>query len=136
MPRAARSPARSAPALYTSNHFVNAPIGYGHAVDLIPFAADWEGPVAASLWLVTACASRERVTLIYPPSADLAVEAKPVMPPQAVGSETRSLRRAGFFRPSETRAGTLLESRAACLGGSAYILHGGAQSGVDQRSTY
>ncbi|WP_368933698.1 M15 family metallopeptidase [Brevundimonas naejangsanensis] len=29
----------------TSNHFVNAQTGYGHAVDLIPFPVDWEGPV-------------------------------------------------------------------------------------------
>ena len=43
--------------------------------------------LAASLLLVTGCASRERVTPIYPPSADLAVEAKPVMPPEAVRSE-------------------------------------------------
>lgn len=28
-----------------SNHFVNARTGYGHAVDLIPFPVDWEGPV-------------------------------------------------------------------------------------------
>ena len=28
----------------TSNHFVNAKTGYGHAVDLIPFPVDWEGP--------------------------------------------------------------------------------------------
>lgn len=28
----------------TSNHFVNPKTGYGHAVDLIPFPVDWEGP--------------------------------------------------------------------------------------------
>nr|WP_312120561.1 M15 family metallopeptidase [Brevundimonas diminuta] len=28
----------------TSNHFVNTKTGYGHAVDLIPFPVDWEGP--------------------------------------------------------------------------------------------
>ena len=47
--------------------------------------------LVASLLPVTACASRERVTLIYPPSADLAVEAKPVMPPEAVRSETAGI---------------------------------------------
>ncbi len=47
--------------------------------------------LAASLLLVTACASRERVTVIYPPSADLAVEAKPIMPAEAVRSEAAGI---------------------------------------------
>lgn len=29
----------------SSNHFVNARTGYGHAVDLVPYPVDWEGPV-------------------------------------------------------------------------------------------
>lgn len=29
----------------TSNHFVNSRTGYGHAVDLVPYPVDWEGPV-------------------------------------------------------------------------------------------
>ena len=29
----------------TSNHFVNPKTGFGHAVDLVPFPVDWEGPV-------------------------------------------------------------------------------------------
>ena len=28
-----------------SNHFKNAKTGYGHAVDLVPYPVDWEGPV-------------------------------------------------------------------------------------------
>lgn len=28
----------------TSNHFVNATTGFGHAVDLVPHPVDWEGP--------------------------------------------------------------------------------------------
>lgn len=47
--------------------------------------------LAASLLLVTGCASRERVTPIYPPSADLEVEAKPIMPPEAVRSEAAGI---------------------------------------------
>lgn len=27
-----------------SNHFVNKNTGYGHAVDLVPYPVDWEGP--------------------------------------------------------------------------------------------
>ena len=29
----------------SSNHFVNAKTGMGHAVDLVPYPVDWEGPV-------------------------------------------------------------------------------------------
>lgn len=43
--------------------------------------------LAASLLLAPGCASRERVTPIYPPSADLAVEAKPHLDPAALQSE-------------------------------------------------
>lgn len=42
---------------------------------------------AASLWLAPGCAVRERPTPIFPPAADLAVEAKPRLDPAAVDSE-------------------------------------------------
>jgi len=37
---------RSAKVTWTlnSNHFVNPKTGFGHAVDLVPFPVDWEGP--------------------------------------------------------------------------------------------
>lgn len=28
----------------TSNHFINTKTGFGHAVDLVPYPVDWEGP--------------------------------------------------------------------------------------------
>lgn len=40
--------------------------------------------IAASLSLVSACASREHVRPIFPPSADLQVEAKPLLDPKAL----------------------------------------------------
>lgn len=47
--------------------------------------------LVASLLPVSACVTRERVTPIYPPSADLVVEAKPVMSPDAVRSEVAGI---------------------------------------------
>lgn len=41
--------------------------------------------------MATGSASWERVTQIYPPSAELAVEAKPVMPPEAGRSEAAGI---------------------------------------------
>lgn len=43
--------------------------------------------LAVSLSLVSACASNPRPSRIYPPSADLAVEAKPLLDPAALSSE-------------------------------------------------
>lgn len=43
--------------------------------------------LAASLSLASGCASRERVTPIFPPPADLRVEPKPVLAPEALTSE-------------------------------------------------
>lgn len=43
--------------------------------------------IAASLSLVSACATREHVRPIFPPSADLQVEAKPRLDPAALDSE-------------------------------------------------
>lgn len=43
--------------------------------------------LAASLSLVSACASKAPMTQIYPPAVDLAVEAKPRLAPDAVDSE-------------------------------------------------
>lgn len=43
--------------------------------------------IAASLSLASGCASREHVRVIYPPAADLVVEAKPVLDPAALDSE-------------------------------------------------
>lgn len=43
--------------------------------------------LAASLSLGSACASWERVTPIFPPSADLRVQPKPVLAPEAIASE-------------------------------------------------
>lgn len=43
--------------------------------------------LAVSLVAVSSCASRERVSVIYPPSADLAVEAKPRLDAAALVSE-------------------------------------------------
>lgn len=43
--------------------------------------------IAASLSLAPGCASRERPTPIYPDPADLRVEAKPLLTPEAVNSE-------------------------------------------------
>lgn len=47
--------------------------------------------IAAPLSLVSACASRERVTPIFPPAADLAVEPKPLLDPAAVESEAAGI---------------------------------------------
>lgn len=44
-------------------------------------------PIAASLLLVQGCAGREQLTPLYPPAADLRVEAKPRLDPSDVGSE-------------------------------------------------
>lgn len=43
--------------------------------------------LAASLSLVSGCASRGPQSPFYPDPADLVVEPKPVLPPEAVGSE-------------------------------------------------
>ena len=43
--------------------------------------------IAASLSLVSGCATREHVRPIFPPSADLVVEAKPRLDPAAIDSE-------------------------------------------------
>ena len=43
--------------------------------------------IAALLVPVSSCASRERVTLIFPPHADMAPEEKPRLDPEALDSE-------------------------------------------------
>lgn len=43
--------------------------------------------IAAPLSLASGCASREHVTPIFPPAADLMVEPKPLLDPAAVESE-------------------------------------------------
>lgn len=43
------------------------------------------------LWLAPGCASKERLTPIFPPVADLAVEPKPQLDPAAVESEAALL---------------------------------------------
>lgn len=43
--------------------------------------------LAGSLSLVSACASREPVSVTFPPRADLTVEPKPVLAPEAIESE-------------------------------------------------
>ena len=44
-------------------------------------------PLAASLALACSCASKEQIRPIYPPVADLTVEAKPRLDPAALSSE-------------------------------------------------
>ena len=45
-----------------SNHFVK-PDGYGHAVDLVPFPVDWEGPVKFPKFEAIAAAMKEAARL-------------------------------------------------------------------------
>lgn len=64
----------------TSNHFVNPKTGYGHAVDLIPFPVDWEGPVRfpkfdAIAKAMFAAAEREKVEIRW--GADWDRDGKP-----------------------------------------------------------
>lgn len=42
---------------------------------------------AAALWLAPGCATRERIRPLFPPAADLKVEAKPRLDPSALDSE-------------------------------------------------
>lgn len=62
--------------------------------------------------MASGSASWERVTQIYPPSAELAVEAKPVMPPEAGRSEA-----AGIAHDSPSRngaSGAAMQSGGLC----------------------
>ena len=43
--------------------------------------------IAAVLWLAPGCATRERIRPLFPPAADLKVEAKPRLDPSAPDSE-------------------------------------------------
>lgn len=43
-PKLAKPRERQVTWTLNSNHFVNPRTGYGHAVDLVPYPLDWEGP--------------------------------------------------------------------------------------------